>query len=170
MSGPITRAPACAVFGALITVVLVSALPSPTSWVPGAAPAAGAAAMPGMEMPNGTTSAPGAGHAGNAPDHMHMPGMSMPGMNMSGMTMPSSVDLADPMSRESSGTAWIPDSSPMYGRMYMRNGNMLMLHGAVFPRYTDVGSERGSRRLDAPSWFMGMFSHSLDKRSQLGVR
>src|SRR5207245_287689 len=135
----------------------------------GPAWAAGAEAMPIMEMPHGATSAPAAGHPGNAQDHMHMPGMRMQGIGMSGM-MPSSVDLADPMSRESSGTAWIPDSTLMYGRMYMRNGNMLMLHGAVFPRYTDVGSERGSRRLDAPSWFMGMFSHPLDKRSQLGVR
>jgi hypothetical protein len=164
MSGPITQTPACAAFGALISVALAIPLPA------GLASAAGAGASPHMEMPNGAMSAPTAGHQGNAPDHMNMPGMSMQGMEMSGMMMPSSVDLADPMSRESSGTAWIPDSTPMYGRMYMRNGNMLMVHGAAFPRYTDVGSKRGSRRLDAPSWFMGMLSHPLDKRSQLGVR
>src|SRR4051794_18689108 len=29
------------------------------------------------------------------------------------MPMQSSVSIADPMSRESSGTAWIPDSTPM---------------------------------------------------------
>jgi hypothetical protein len=101
---------------------------------------------------------------------MQMPGMSMPGMSMPGMTMPSSVDLADPMNRESSGTSWIPDSSPMYGRMFMRGKNMLMVHGAAWPRYTDVGSKRGGRRIDAPSWFMGMFSHPLDRKSQLGLR
>src|SRR2546430_467422 len=32
------------------------------------------------------------------------------------MEMHSSIDLADPMSREGSGTSWLPDSSPMYVR------------------------------------------------------
>src|SRR5881392_1704346 len=32
------------------------------------------------------------------------------------MEMHSSIDLADPMSREGSGTSWLPDSSPMYGK------------------------------------------------------
>jgi len=50
------------------------------------------------------------------------------------MEMHSTVDLADPMSREGSGTSWLPDSSPMYGRMFMFGENMLMLHGAIFPR------------------------------------
>ena len=35
------------------------------------------------------------------------------------MDMQSSINLADPMSREASGTAWLPDSSSMYGRMFM---------------------------------------------------
>jgi len=50
------------------------------------------------------------------------------------MEMHSTIDLADPMSREGSGTSWIPDSSPMYGRMFMFGDDMLMLHGAIFPR------------------------------------
>ena len=95
-----------------------------------------------------------------------MPGMSMPGMGMS-----SSVDLGDPMSQEASGTSWLPGSSPMYGKMIMgRNGDMLMLHGAVMPRYVNVGSKHGDRRFDAPNWFMGMYGHPLDSRSQIGFR
>ena len=35
------------------------------------------------------------------------------------MAMQSSIDLTDPMSRESSGTAWVPDSTPIYGKMFM---------------------------------------------------
>ncbi len=98
-----------------------------------------------------------------------MPGPNMMGMDMASMS--SSVDLGDPMSQEASGTAWLPASSPMYGKMVMgRNGDMLMLHGAVMPRYTDVGSKRGDRRFDAPNWFMGMYGHPLDARSQLGLR
>lgn len=98
-----------------------------------------------------------------------MPGPNMMGMNMAGMS--SSVDLNDPMSQEASGTAWLPASSPMYGKMIMgHNGDMLMLHGAVMPRYVNVGSKRGDRRFDAPNWFMGMYSHPLDAKSQLGLR
>jgi hypothetical protein len=155
-----------------LTLAGLGAFVAGTAFTPPAGHAAADAkgdSMAGMEADHGSMATPSDRHSGSAGEAMQMPGMGMPGMSM-GATMPSSVDLADPMSRESSGTAWVPDSSPMYGRMYMRGRNMLMLHGAAFPRYTDVGSTRGSRRLDAPSWFMGMFSHPLDKRSQLGVR
>jgi hypothetical protein len=86
------------------------------------------------------------------------------------MAMPSSINLADPMSREGSGTSWIPDSSPMYGRMFMFGENMLMLHGAIFPRYTNVSTRRGDDRIDAPNWFMGMYSHPLWDNAQFGSR
>ncbi len=88
----------------------------------------------------------------------------------SSVSMTSSVDLNSPMSQEASGTAWLPSSSPMYGKMFMPHGNMLMLHGAAMPRYADVGSSRGDRRFDAPNWLMGMFSHPLTPNSQLGLR
>lgn len=86
------------------------------------------------------------------------------------MEMHSTIDLADPMSREGSGTSWIPDSSPMYGRMFMFGENMLMLHGAIFPRYTNVSTRRGDDRIDAPNWFMGMFSRPLWNDAQFGSR
>ena len=86
------------------------------------------------------------------------------------MEMHSTIDLADPMSREGSGTSWIPDSSPMYGRMFMFGENMLMLHGAIFPRYTNVSTRRGDDRIDAPNWFMAMFSHPLGESTQFGSR
>jgi len=74
------------------------------------------------------------------------------------------------MSREGSGTSWLPDSSPMYGRMFMLENDMLMLHGAAFPRYTNVSTRRGDDRIDAPNWLMGMFSHPLGDNAQLGAR
>jgi hypothetical protein len=86
------------------------------------------------------------------------------------MSMQSSVNIADPMSRESSGTAWAPDSTPMYGRMFMFGDDMLMLHGAIFPRYTNVSTQRGDDRIDAPNWIMGMYSHPLGENAQLGLR
>ena len=67
----------------------------------------------------------------------------MPGMNHGQMMMRSVVNINDPMSRESSGTAWSADSSPMYAWMKTyADGGMLMLHGTFFARYTAVGSSR----------------------------
>jgi hypothetical protein len=86
------------------------------------------------------------------------------------MEMLSSINIADPMNREGSGTSWIPDSSPIYGRMFMFGDNMLMLHGAIFPRYTNVTTRRGDDRIDAPNWIMAMFSHSLGDDTQIGLR
>jgi len=86
------------------------------------------------------------------------------------MKMQSSVNIADPMNRESSGTAWVPDSTPMYGYMRMFGDDMLMLHGGVFPRYTNVSSRRGDDRIDAPNWIMGMYSHPFSDSTQLGLR
>jgi hypothetical protein len=85
------------------------------------------------------------------------------------MSMQSSINVVDPMNREGSGTSWVPDSTPMYGRMFMIGDDMLMLHGAIFPRYTNVGTRRGDDRIDAPNWIMGMFSHSLGDDTQIGL-
>ena len=93
--------------------------------------------------------------------------------------MSSTVDVGDPMNREGSGTSWLPDSSPMHAwsKMY-GDGGMLMLMGAQFLRYTQVGSSRdisvagkgGRSRFDAPNMFMAMYSRPLSNRSQLGLR
>lgn len=105
--------------------------------------------------------------------------------NMAGMNhgaaaaMRSVVNVNDPMTRESSGTAWTADSTPMHALMKtFANGDLLMLHGTMFARFTSVGSSRdvsiggkGDRnRFDAPSMFMAMYSHQLNNRSQIGVR
>jgi hypothetical protein len=93
--------------------------------------------------------------------------------------MRSTINIGDAMTRESSGTAWAPESSPMYARMKMyEDGATLMLHGTMFGRYKNVGSRRdvsaagkGSRsRFDAPSMFMAMYSKPLTEKSQIGLR
>jgi len=86
------------------------------------------------------------------------------------MSMQSSINIADRMNRESSGTAWVPDSTPMYGHMFMFGEDMLMLHGAIFPRYTNVSTRRGDDRIDAPNWIMAMYSHPFTDSAQLGFR
>jgi len=106
----------------------------------------------------------------------------MSGMDHGGgheMKMASVSNIGDPMDRESSGTAWAPDSSPMYAYMrHQENGGMLMLMGTGFLRYTSIGSTRdvsasgkGSRsRVDAPTMFMAMYSKPLSEKSQIGFR
>jgi hypothetical protein len=86
------------------------------------------------------------------------------------MSMQSSINIADPMNRESSGTAWVPDSTPMYGHMMMLGDDMLMLHGGIFPRYTNVSTRRGDDRIDAPNWIMAMYSHPFSDSTQIGGR
>jgi hypothetical protein len=103
-------------------------------------------------------------------EHPHSHGAHAGGEHDMHMSMQSSINIADPMNRESSGTAWVPDSTPMYGYMRMFGDDMLMLHGGVFPRYSNVSSRRGDDRIDAPNWFMGMYSHPFNENAQLGLR
>ncbi len=65
-----------------------------------------------------------------------------------------------PMTRDGSGTAWVPDASPMEG-IHGHPGNWhTMLHGTLTPRVTaqDVfeAGTRGATRVSAPNWLMGM--------------
>src|SRR5436853_4118311 len=59
-------------------------------------------------------------------------------MSMQPDTMPMmshSYSLNLPMNRNSSGTAWQPDATPMYGYMKMTKNWNLMFHGSIFFRY-----------------------------------
>jgi len=123
--------------------------------------------MDGMEM-GGNMTMPT-----NANGVMSMYGSSKMAMDMTTMSMrmmPAVTDLGVPMSREGSGTAWLPDSSTTFGHMSMSGDNMLMTHGAGFVRYSDTFGDRGSRTLNAPDWFMVMGTHPLSPASQLGAR
>ena len=95
-------------------------------------------------------------------------GHEMPDMRH--MTMQSSVNVAEPMSRQSSGSSWVPDSTPIYGRMFMIGGDMLMLHGGIFPRYVNANTRRGDDRIDGPNWLMAMYSHPIGESAQIGLR
>jgi hypothetical protein len=79
--------------------------------------------------------------------------------------------LSLPMTRNGSGTGWLPDSSPMYGKMFHKRGWMMMLHGNIFLRYNNQDAfragERGASKFDAPNWIMGMAQKKLGKRHLL---
>lgn len=73
-----------------------------------------------------------------------------------------------PMTRNGSGTGWLPDASPMYGYMIHSKKWMYMVHGSVFIRYnnqdfTDKGV-RGDSRFDAPTWFMFMGQRKVGQK------
>ena len=94
------------------------------------------------------------------------------------MKMSSVSNVGDPMERESSGTSWAPDSTPLYAKMKMTGGGMWMFMGTGFLRYTQIGSSRdvsiagkGSRaKFDAPTMFMAMYSHPIGEKAQFGFR
>ena len=66
-----------------------------------------------------------------------------------------------PMTRNGSGTSWLPDNSPVFGYMFhSEKGWMYMLHGDVYLRYNkqdllEKGS-RGGSKFDAPNMMMLM--------------
>jgi len=85
----------------------------------------------------------------------HMPGMAeakpqpaMGGFLLSGV----------PMTREGSGTSWLPDSSPMPAFHLAPGTWQIMVHGSAFVRFTsqDIGNAgvRGDSKLDGPSMIM----------------
>lgn len=95
------------------------------------------------------------------------------------MKMSAVTDINAPMTRESSGTAWVPEASPMYASMKaFADSSTLMFHGNLFLRYTSVGSRRDfsvggkgdNKRFDAPSMFMLMYNKPLSQKSQIGLR
>lgn len=85
--------------------------------------------------------------------------------------MSHSYSLNLPMNRNSSGTAWQPDATSMYGYMKMGDKWNVMLHGSIFLRYNyqDI-SNKGIRsdsltdRVDAPNWVMLMANRKIKKR------
>jgi hypothetical protein len=112
-------------------------------------------------------------------DTMQMDGMDMSrehDMNMSKKgemhtshhsSMSHAYSLNLPMNRNGSGTAWLPDASPMYAYMFHSPKWMYMLHGNLFLRYTNQDftnkGSRGDRKFDAPDWVMFMGQRQVGK-------
>ncbi len=128
-------------------------------------PTPNASMAPGMTMQEGMR-----GMAVNG-ETLSLKGMhEMPAMEMTVQQMPDTTDLAVGMSREGSGTSWMPDASPVYARMWMKGDDMWMQHGAAWLNYAHTGSDRGSNRLTIATWYMMMLAHPISTRSQIGFR
>ncbi|MCR4338017.1 MAG: hypothetical protein NUV91_09470 [Candidatus Omnitrophica bacterium] len=61
-----------------------------------------------------------------------------------------------PMTRESSGTSWQPDSSPHEGLHFMKDDWMFMIHGFANVIYDHQGGDRGDKKTFSESMFMFM--------------
>lgn len=98
----------------------------------------------------------------------------MKAMDMSDTTakmnlqMNSGYSLNLPMNRDGSGTAWLPDASPMYGIMLNSGKWMYMVHGNIAPRFTSQDftnkGSRGANDFDAPNWFMAMGQRQIGQK------
>ena len=65
------------------------------------------------------------------------------------------------MARESSGTSWQPDSTPMAGLMNMSGEWMTMWHGLIDLTYDDQGGPRGAAKTFSSSMLMFMARRGL---------
>lgn len=101
------------------------------------------------------TASPRPGHAGH--DMTAMPGMSMAdhGMAMTSAFGPYS------MTRQGSGTSWLPDATPMEGAHFMKGDWSLMAHGFVNLVADRQTGRRGSDKVFAESMAMLMGQRPL---------
>jgi hypothetical protein len=69
--------------------------------------------------------------------------------------------LGIPETRMGSGTAWLPDASPMHAAHYMVGHWTLMLHGNGFFQYDWQGGSRGSNQVGLVNWGMAAATRPL---------
>src|SRR5437773_1007565 len=60
--------------------------------------------------------------------------------------------LGIPEARMGSGTAWLPDASPMHAAHVVLGDWTLMLHGVGFLQYDRQGGSRGSNQIGLVTW------------------
>jgi YHS domain-containing protein len=68
-----------------------------------------------------------------------------------------------PMAREGSGTAWLPDATPMYAIHWQRGAWRLMAHENVFVQFLHESGTRGDDQFGSINWMMGMAQRSVGK-------
>jgi len=100
----------------------------------------------------------GMGHDhGSVPEGGHAHGAGMAGMMRMNRT------VGQEMSRLGSGTAWEPESSPMWAKTAMWGKWMLMQHGNAVIMYDAQGGPRGVSRPVSSNWYMAMGTRPLGK-------
>src|SRR5438046_546398 len=91
------------------------------------------------------------------------PMQDMPGMEHEHGEQPMQMTgvLGIPMSRVGSGTAWLPDDTPMRAFHFMVGDWVFMVHGNVIAGPDVQGSDTGATKLVSQNWIMGMADHAL---------
>ncbi len=79
---------------------------------------------------------------------------------MTGMTH-DHADHEMQLEREGSGTAWLPDETPMYAIHWQRGAWLLMAHENAFVQFLHETGERGDDQFGSINWFMGMAHRDL---------
>src|SRR3569833_2906050 len=146
--------------------------------------------MPGMDMPKAASAPPTHPEHGEGPsapsaptphsdmdampgmDHQAMPGMdheagmmgSMPGMSMSGALG------SYPMTRDASGTSWLPDLAEHAGVHAMYGDWHLMAHAMLWGVYDTQSGPRGADKFFAPGMLMGMAHRDFGNDDALSFR
>ncbi|HYG25748.1 MAG TPA: hypothetical protein VD906_02465 [Caulobacteraceae bacterium] len=117
--------------------------------------------MKPLAQPPGEIQAKGQldGHAGHVG---HDDAIIMPGPMVSSLGV-------HPMTRDGSGTSWIPDASPMSGLHGHTGGWTTMLHAQLVGAYTDQGGPRGGEKAFFGGMIGGMASRPLGPGT-LGLR
>jgi hypothetical protein len=128
---------------------------------------ASAQQMPGMTMPAAPTKKPPAKKPASEketakPEDLHAETRGMNAGEHAGPAMATAGALGPyPMERESSGTAWQPDTSAHQGLMAMSGGWTLMAHGVVNLVFNHQSGPRGDDKTFASGMLMGVASHPL---------
>src|SRR5688572_10884785 len=118
----------------------------------------------------GVISAP----AASAQDHQHEPAAPAPQAPAGGHQHDHAGMAGTPTlfpAREASGTAWLPDRTPMYGLHGRAGAWELMGHGNVFAQflYEAAAEHRGSAQAGSINWAMGMARRTIGA-GRFGVR
>jgi hypothetical protein len=105
--------------------------------------------MAGMDMGRGMSQQPG-----KTPDMGMRPG-----------------PLGIPMTRQGSGTSWLPDAAPMHASHASVHDWEFMVHGVEFIEYDrQVGGARGDDQFGGLGWLMGMATHPVGDAGRLSFR
>ena len=97
-------------------------------------------------------------HAGAADS---VAGDSVPISSAAGIVSMRPGPIGEPRNRESSGTAWLPDASPMHALHGQGAGWELMLHGSLYVHYLHDRGDRGREQFGSTNWVMGMARRPL---------
>ena len=65
------------------------------------------------------------------------------------------------MTRDGSGTAWLPDASPMYAIHQQKGAWTVMAHENVFVQFLHESGNRGDDQIGSINWIMGMAGRTV---------